>query len=70
MPAPYNETQLISFHSTSKGITGECGIRGGYFEAINIDQDVLDQIYKLKSIFLCSNTIGQIMTDLMVNPPN
>ena len=24
--------QLISFHSTSKGFFGECGLRGGYFE--------------------------------------
>lgn len=30
MPAPYNEAELFSFHSISKGITGECGFRGGY----------------------------------------
>ena len=23
---------LVSYHSTSKGVTGECGRRGGYFE--------------------------------------
>jgi len=31
---------LFSFHSTSKGIMGECGIRGGYFEVHNIDKTV------------------------------
>lgn len=30
MPEPYNKTQVFSLHSTSKGIIGECGIRGGY----------------------------------------
>lgn len=32
MPAPYNKTDLFSYHSTSKGVMGECGIRGGYME--------------------------------------
>ena len=27
---------MISFHSTSKGFIGECGIRGGYFELYNL----------------------------------
>lgn len=26
-------------------------------------------MYKLKSIELCSNTVGQLATELMVNPP-
>lgn len=70
MPEPYNKLELFSFHSTSKGFLGECGIRGGYMEMTNIDTDVLAQIVKLKSIYLCSNTTGQITTDLMVNPPS
>ncbi len=41
MPAPYNECELFSFHSTSKGLIGECGIRGGYLEMHNIDNDVV-----------------------------
>jgi alanine transaminase len=32
--------ELFSFHSTSKGVTGECGLRGGYVEAVNIDTEV------------------------------
>ena len=69
MPEPYNDLELFSFHSTSKGFIGECGIRGGYMELTNINTDVMAQIIKLKSIHLCSNTTGQITTDLMVNPP-
>ena len=60
---------LISFHSTSKGFIGECGQRGGYMELHNIPDEVTQQVYKLASISLCSNTSGQLMTGLMVNPP-
>ena len=28
---------LISYHSTSKGLIGECGLRGGYMELHNIE---------------------------------
>lgn len=62
--------QLISFHSTSKGLAGECGLRGGYMEMTNLSDEVYQQLFKLKSINLCSNTTGQLMTDLLVNPPN
>ena len=50
----------ISFHSVSKGFIGECGIRGGYFELYNIDDAVKQNLYKLASISLCSNTHGQV----------
>lgn len=56
-------------HSTSKGVIGECGIRGGYMELANLDPEVHAQLFKMKSINLCSNSVGQIMTELMVNPP-
>ena len=64
-----DSVELISLHSISKGIIGECGLRGGYFETHNIDKYASEQIYKLKSIELCSNTIGQVTTALMVDPP-
>lgn len=69
MSAPYNQVELVSFHSTSKGVVGECGLRGGYMELENIDSYVAEQILKLRSISLCANTVGQVMTELMVNPP-
>jgi len=48
---------------------GECGLRGGYFETHNLSDDAEALIFKLKSIELCSNTIGQTAVELMVNPP-
>ncbi len=64
-----SDVQLVSFHSTSKGFLGECGLRGGYFELANFDPEVQGQLLKLVSIGLCSNTLGQLATGLMVKPP-
>lgn len=61
MGAPYDQSvELVSLHSVSKGIAGECGLRGGYFELVNIHQKTISEIYKMVSISLCSNTIGQV----------
>ena len=68
-PTFKSSVELISFHSVSKGIFGECGLRGGYFELNNIEQSGVDMLVKLASINLCPNTIGQCMVDMMVNPP-
>lgn len=35
----------------------------------NIDSRVKEEIIKLRSMFLCSNTVGQCTTELMCNPP-
>ncbi|KAJ3337975.1 Glutamate--glyoxylate aminotransferase 2, partial [Kappamyces sp. JEL0680] len=40
MGPDYDDVQLVSFHSISKGMIGECGRRGGYFECVNISEDV------------------------------
>lgn len=56
-----NELELFSFNSASKGCVGECGHRGGYFEAVNIDAAILDQLYKMASINLCPNIQGQAL---------
>ena len=61
--------QLVSFHSTSKGLVGECGRRGGYMELHHIDPYVQSQLYKLASADLCSGVVGQILTSLMGRPP-
>ena len=74
MGAPYNSLELVSLHSTSKGITGEyisyiyiyipiyrCGFRGGYMELNNFDLYIQGQVYKVRSFGLCSNVMGQIM---------
>lgn len=35
----------------------------------NFNPEVTQQLVKLKSINLCSNSVGQVMVDLMCNPP-
>lgn len=70
MGNPYSSNvELISMNSVSKGLFGECGLRGGYMETHNLDPFASEMLYKLKSIELCSNTIGQIATLLLVDPP-
>lgn len=61
--------ELISLHSISKGQTGECGRRGGYYELCNIAPDAEAQFYKLASIQLCPPLHGQIAVDCLVDPP-
>ncbi|KAG6835726.1 hypothetical protein H0H93_015283 [Arthromyces matolae] len=60
---------LVSYHSISKGVSGECGRRGGYFECHNFPQSVLAEIYKMVSVGLCPPVQGQIGVDCMVRPP-
>ncbi|CAH1778604.1 unnamed protein product [Owenia fusiformis] len=69
MGAPYNEMELASFMSTSKGYMGECGFRGGYCELINVDPDIHDQLLKSISAKLCPSVSGQVAMDVVVNPP-
>eukprot|EP00536_Pseudo-nitzschia_multiseries_P010697 jgi/Psemu1/297635/fgenesh1_pm.336_\ len=63
------QIELASFHSTSKGVFGECGRRGGYMELTGFDPKVTDQLYKLASASLCSGLNGQCMTALMCRGP-
>ena len=60
---------LVSFHSISKGVSGECGRRGGYFECTNFTEDVIALLYKMVSVGLCPPLAGQIGVDSMVRPP-
>jgi alanine transaminase len=60
---------LVSFHSISKGVTGECGRRGGYFECTNIADDIIALLYKMASVALCPPLAGQVGVDCMVRPP-
>eukprot|EP00243_Klebsormidium_subtile_P002908 TRINITY_DN15936_c0_g1_i1.p1 TRINITY_DN15936_c0_g1~~TRINITY_DN15936_c0_g1_i1.p1 ORF type:complete len:490 (+),score=103.90 TRINITY_DN15936_c0_g1_i1:140-1609(+) len=70
MGAPYSRSlELFSFHTVSKGFTGECGQRGGYVEFTNIHPEVLEQCYKIVSVSLSPNVTGQLMVGLMCNPP-
>ncbi|KAI1810519.1 PLP-dependent transferase [Poronia punctata] len=68
-PGKYDGVELASLHSISKGMVGECGHRGGYFDLIGFRKEVEEQIYKFVSITLCAPVIGQCLVELMVNPP-
>lgn len=67
---------LVSLHSISKGFLGECGHRGGYLEMRNPPKiegtslDFIDLLNKQASVSLCSSTPGQVLTYLMVKPPD
>jgi len=69
MGAPYNTMELASFMSCSKGYMGECGIRGGYSEIVNLDPEVMAMLQKSISAKLCPTVIGQACMDTVVNPP-
>jgi alanine transaminase len=60
---------VVSLQTTSKGLYGECGRRGGYMEVMNMDAKVFAELYKMSTINLCPNVNGQVMCGLMVNPP-
>ncbi|CAE6402527.1 unnamed protein product [Rhizoctonia solani] len=60
---------LVSFHSISKGVSGECGRRGGYFELANVPDDITALIYKMVSVGLCPPLSGQVGVDSLVRPP-
>lgn len=71
MPDPTlrDKVTVVSLHSISKGFMGECGLRGGYIECINMDPGLHLNLKKLKGFVLCPNTVGQIGIDLLVRPP-
>ncbi|XP_059223475.1 alanine aminotransferase 1 [Stomoxys calcitrans] len=69
MGPPYSEMELASFMSTSKGYLGECGIRGGYMEIINMCPQVMAMLTKSITASLCGTTAGQVAVSALVNPP-
>ena len=68
-PGKYDNVELASLNSISKGMVGECGHRGGYFELVGFDPGVAAQIYKFVSIMLCAPVVGQCLVEMQVNPP-
>merc|ERR1711994_233833 len=69
MGSPYSSMEVASFVTCSKGYMGECGIRGGYAEVLNMDPDVMAMLQKSISAKLCPTVIGQACMDVVVNPP-
>jgi alanine transaminase len=69
MGKPYSEMELASFMSCSKCYMGECGLRGGYAEVINMCPQVKAMYLKAISAMLCPTVLGQATLDVVVNPP-
>ncbi|GBP08679.1 Alanine aminotransferase 2 [Eumeta japonica] len=69
MGAPYNQTELASFMTVSKGYMGECGLRGGWMELFNMDPQVQANLFKCISASLCPTTLGQTAVDCVARPP-
>ncbi|XP_015791720.1 alanine aminotransferase 2-like [Tetranychus urticae] len=63
------EIELASLMSSSKGYMGECGLRGGYCEFINLQPEVKALFLKMLSARLCCSILGQIAMDCVVSPP-
>merc|ERR1711991_69449 len=63
------EQQLVSLHTVSKGMFGECGRRGGYMEMVNIPNDVRALVEKLLALQLSPNNNGQLMVHFMCARP-
>ena len=61
---------IVTLHSTSKGLIGECCMRGGFAHFHTIDEETMALVTKLRSISLCPNTVGQMMMGLLVTPPS
>lgn len=40
---------------------GECGLRGGYTEVINLDPEVKAMLLKSVSAMLCPTVLGQVI---------
>jgi glutamate--glyoxylate aminotransferase len=43
-----------------QGTGGECGLRGGYVEMCNIHPKTVEELYKICSINLSPNGVGQV----------
>ncbi|XP_053606804.1 alanine aminotransferase 1-like isoform X2 [Plodia interpunctella] len=69
MGSPYDQHELASFMSVSKGYMGECGLRGGWMELCNIQPEVQANMYKAISSMLCPTTLGQSAVSCCAMPP-
>ncbi|XP_058944217.2 alanine aminotransferase 2-like isoform X1 [Pocillopora verrucosa] len=65
----YNNFQLMSLNSASKGFYGECGLRGGYLELVGFSNAVKSQFRDMMSPSISGSTIGQAAMSLICCPP-
>lgn len=43
-----NSLPLVSFHSISKGVFGDCGLRSGYYELVNVEPEAVEFIHNIE----------------------
>ncbi|XP_034036674.1 alanine aminotransferase 2-like [Thalassophryne amazonica] len=60
--------EMVSFHSISGAHFGECCLRGGYLEAINMDPAVKTYLKVLKGLS-SPPVLPQLVLELLANPP-
>ncbi|XP_068581172.1 alanine aminotransferase 2-like [Cebidichthys violaceus] len=69
MGKEYSEAvELVSFHSLSSALMGECGLRGGYQEVVNMDPAVKKHLKDMQAPSSPS-VVPQLALEVMVNPP-
>ncbi|KAM9364906.1 alanine aminotransferase 2-like [Pholidichthys leucotaenia] len=61
--------ELVSFNSLSSTYTGECGLRAGYMETVNLDPEVMYFVDNVLCCDISTPVIGQLALDLMLHPP-
>lgn len=59
--------QMVSFHSVSS--LGECGLRAGYMQTVNIEPGVKHFVDTMLCTDISTPITGQLALDIMVNPP-
>uniref|UniRef100_A0A3B3WFM3 alanine transaminase n=1 Tax=Poecilia mexicana TaxID=48701 RepID=A0A3B3WFM3_9TELE len=70
MGASFSESvEMVSFHSISAGTMGECGLRGGYMEVINMDLLVKNFLTSMQGPS-SPPVLPQLALEIMVNPPS
>ncbi|XP_026200602.1 alanine aminotransferase 2-like isoform X1 [Anabas testudineus] len=70
MDKEFSQTvELISFHSLSNACMGECGLRAGYIEVVNMDPKVMHLLDTVLCVDFSTPVTGQLALDLMINPP-
>lgn len=66
-PGKYDNVELASLHSISKGMVGECGHRGGYFELVGFDEEVRISLFPFrKQTALISDNPSGSSTNLQI----
>jgi alanine transaminase len=65
----YEQVAVISLHSASKGMAGECGQRGAWMHMSDVPADVRAELLKLVTYSVNPNSSGQALMEMIAHPP-